>query len=100
MRCSDEVGDVADRLEGSTCNEENRGSVFIRDIIQYNWSLISPFFLMHARLRSALSRLGSTDAIVMRNIEGKELAKGPRRFESHSRRRCGILGKSYTHSCL
>ena len=32
--------------------------------IQYNWSLILPFFLMHAKLRSALSRLGGTDAIV------------------------------------
>jgi len=39
--------------------------------------LISHFFLMHAKLRSALSRLGGADAIVMQSIVGKELAQGP-----------------------
>ena len=34
------------------------------------------FFLMHAMLRSALSRLGGADAIVMQSIVGEELAQG------------------------
>src|SRR6218665_67245 len=34
--------------------------------IQYNLSLILPFFLMHVKLRSALSCLGGADAIVSR----------------------------------
>ena len=43
----------------------------------FNWSLISPFILIQAKLRSALSRLGGTDAIVMQGIVGEELAQGP-----------------------
>ena len=31
---------------------------------------------MHAKLRSAISRLGGADAIVMQSIVGKELAQG------------------------
>jgi len=38
------------------------------DSVQYNWSLISPFFLVHAKLRSALSNLGGADEIVMQSI--------------------------------
>jgi len=45
--------------------------------IQYNWSLISPFILMHAKLRSALSLHGGAGAIVMQRIVGSELAQGP-----------------------
>jgi len=32
---------------------------------------------MHAKLRSALTRLGGADAIVMQSTVGKELAQGP-----------------------
>ena len=32
---------------------------------------------MHAKLRSALSRLGGADAIIMQNIAGEELDQGP-----------------------
>ena len=32
---------------------------------------------MHAKLRSSLSRLGGTDAIVMQSIVDEELAQGP-----------------------
>ena len=32
---------------------------------------------MHAKLRSALSRLGGADAIVMQSIVGEELVQGP-----------------------
>ena len=45
--------------------------------IQYNWSLISLFFLVNAKLRSAFSRLGGAEAIVMQSIVGEELAQGP-----------------------
>ena len=42
--------------------------------------MISPFFLVglhvHAKIRSALSRLGGADAIVMQSIVGEELAQG------------------------
>jgi len=33
---------------------------------------------MHAKLRSAVTRLGGTDAMVLQRIVGKELAQGPR----------------------
>jgi len=35
--------------------------------IQYNWSLISPSFLKHAKLRSARTSLGDTDAVVLQS---------------------------------
>src|SRR6218665_1869361 len=41
--------------------------------LQYNRSLLSPFFHLQAKLRSALSRLGGADAIVMQTIVGEEL---------------------------
>jgi len=42
--------------------------------IQYNWCLISPFFLIFAKLRSALC---DADAIAMQSIMGEELVQGP-----------------------
>ena len=44
--------------------------------IQHNWSLTSPFFFMHAKLRNALSRLGGADAMVLQSIVVEELAQG------------------------
>ena len=38
--------------------------------------MISLFFLIYAKLRSALSRLDGTDAIVMQNIVCEELTQG------------------------
>jgi len=45
---------------------------------QYN-KLISDLcsFLVHAKLRSALSRIGGADAMVLQSIVGEELAQGP-----------------------
>jgi len=47
-------------------------------IIQLIFDIVFlPFFLKHAKLRSALSRLGGTDAIVMQSTVCRELAQGP-----------------------
>ena len=38
-----------------------------QNTIHYNWSLISPFFYMHAKLRNVLSRLDGADALVIQS---------------------------------
>lgn len=46
--------------------------------IQYNTTdLRSPFFLLHAKLKSALSRIIGVEAVVMQGIVSEELAQGP-----------------------
>src|SRR6218665_4015504 len=71
-------------------------SVVIKEIeIQYNWSLISPSFLKHAKLRSARTSLGDKDAVALqsncvqrtcsRSLHGNCLERGSNPSSPHYR---------------